>query len=287
MKSPARERLNYIGDNMFAILLVLINVTITILSIYIFDFQVDGAVNNVYVILLSLFGGFVVTVLLLGLFLQLFYLVSKKNAPQKSLFMHKIGKQIVSVPIHYSNMKIKVIGEENLPKDPGFAIYVNHTSWIDLPVLMYKLYNNPVASLGKEEAFNMFMIGKFAPKYGCVMIDRDNPRKGAQAIKQVVNNVQNGFTMVIFPEGTRNREIGSLLDFRPGAFKVALRSGKPLVPMTIVKPKNFNSIKWPFRKRVTLVIHKPIPFDEFKSLKTIELSQQVKAIIESALNTIY
>ncbi len=93
--------------------------------------------------------------------------------------------------------------------------------------------------------------------------------------------------MVVFPEGTRSEEIGTLLEFKQGSFKVALKSKAPLVPMTIVKPKNYKEIKWPFKKRITLVIHKPLPFEEFKTMKSLELSKHVEKIIESSLNTIY
>lgn len=269
---------------MLAILLIVVNVAVSVLSIYIFDYRVDGIINNIFAIILSLLVGLIVTSLLLGLFLEVFYLSLAKGKLQKSMFAHKLAKQVVSVPIHFSRMRITVVGKENLPHDSGFSIYVNHSSWIDLPIIMYKLYDNPVAALGKEGAFKIFGIGRFAPKFGCVMIHRKNARHSAEAIKQVVNNVKNGFSMVIFPEGTRNPNVDSLLDFKHGAFKVALRSEKPLVPITLVKPKNYNKIKWPFKKRVTLVIHKPLPFDEFKTMKSFELSQRVKEIIGGSLD---
>ena len=269
---------------MFTILIIIVNITITVLGIYIFDYRVDGIVNNIFVIILSLLVGLIITSLLLVLFLETFYLLLPKGKLQKSKFTQKLAKQLVSVPIHLSMIRIKVVGKENLPHDPSFSIYVNHTSWIDLPILMYKLYDYPVAALGKEGAFKLFMIGQFAPKFGCVMVHRGDARQGAEAIKQVIKNVKNGFSMAIFPEGTRNPRVDTVLDFKPGAFKVALRSEKPLVPMTLVKPKNHKKFKWPFIKRVTLVIHKPLPYDEFKTMKSLELSLRVKEIIEAPLN---
>lgn len=269
---------------MLSILLIVVNVLISVLGIYIFDYRVDGIINDVFVIILSLLVGLIVTILLLGLFLEVFYLSLSKEKLQKSMFTHKLAKQVVSIPIHFSRMRIKVVGKEHLPKDPGFTIYTNHSSWIDPTIVMYGLYDNPVAALGKEWAFKIFVIGKFAPRFGFVMINRKDPRQSLEAIKQIITNVKNGFSMVIFPEGTRSPNVDSLLDFKPGAFKVALRSGRPIVPITIVKPKNYNNIKWPFIKRVTLVIHKPLHYDEFKTMKSFELSQVVKEIIEGPLN---
>jgi 1-acyl-sn-glycerol-3-phosphate acyltransferase len=268
---------------MFAIIIILFDVSFTLLGIYIFDYRVDGIINDIFAIILSFLVGLLVTTLFVGLILEIFYLSLEKGKQHKSMFVHKLAKQIVSVPIHFLRFRIKVIGKENLPHDPGFTIYANHSSWIDLPIVMYALYDNPVAALGKEGAFKIFAIGRFAPKLGCVMIHRKDPRQSAKAIRQVVNNVQNGFSMVIYPEGTRSPNVESVLDFKHGAFKVALRSKQPLVPVTIVKPKNYKKIKWPFIKRVTVVIHKPLLYDDFKEMKSIELSQRVKEVIVSSL----
>jgi len=90
--------------------------------------------------------------------------------------------------------------------------------------------------------------------------------------------------MVVFPEGTRSKEIGQLLPFKPGSFKIALKSRVPLVPITIVKPLNFKKIKWPRPKRMTLVIHPPIPYEELKTKTSNELADYVRDIISKPLN---
>jgi 1-acyl-sn-glycerol-3-phosphate acyltransferase len=154
---------------------------------------------------------------------------------------------------------------------------------MDVPVLMYKLYKYPVAFLTRDAIGNLFAVGKWIPKLGSVMIDRDNPRKGAESIINVIRNVKKGLTMVVFPEGTRSKKIGVMNEFKSGSFKVALKSKAPLVPITIVKPENFKKVKWPFPKRITVVIHEAIPFDEFKNMTSLDLSIKVREIIEASL----
>jgi len=272
---------------MLTIVLLIINLAVAVTGVYLFDYQVDGIINNPVVIILSILVGWIVMLLVLAFYIDLFYILVAKTKPQTSMLKHKIAKQMVSIPMHLTNMRVSVVGKENLPQDPGFSIYSNHTSMMDISVLMYKLYEYPIAFLEKEIVKNLFLVGKWTPPLGCITIDRDNDRKGAEAIINVIKNVRNGSTMVIFPEGTRSREIGTLLEFKQGSFRVALKSKAPLVPITIVKPKNYNSIKWPFKKRITLVIHKPIPFEELSTMKSLELSQKVEDIIRSSLNTIY
>jgi 1-acyl-sn-glycerol-3-phosphate acyltransferase len=90
--------------------------------------------------------------------------------------------------------------------------------------------------------------------------------------------------MVVFPEGTIKREIGKLLKFRRGAFKIALESGVPLVPISIVKDEKYNNRIWPMQKKFTIVIHQAIPYNEYKSFNSTELSEKVRKIIKSELN---
>jgi len=268
---------------MFAILLLIINITVSVLGVYLFDYQVDGVINNPIVIILSILAGTIATLIGFFLYIEVGYLLVAKRLPQNSKFKHFLAKQIMTVPLFYTNIRVKVIGKENLPKDPGFSIFINHTSMMDIPVLMYKLNKYPIAFLQRKAVLELIAIGKWTTELGCITIDRDNARKGAEAIINVIKNIKNGITMVIFPEGTRSKVIGKMNEFKPGSFKVALKSKAPLVPMTIVKPDNFKKVKWPFPKRITLIIHEPIPFNEFRQMTSFDLSSKVRNIIDAPL----
>lgn len=268
---------------MFTIILLLFDILVSFFGIYVFDYRIDGVVNDPIVIILSILAGIFVFVLLFVLYVEVFYLLVAKRLPKTSMTKHFIAKQIMSIPLFFTHTRTTVIGMDNLPKDPGFSIYSNHTSMMDIPLLMYKLKKYPVAFLAKEVVERIISVGKWTPTLGCVMIDRENTRKGAESIIKVIKNVKQGSTMVIFPEGTRSPNIGTTIDFKPGSFKVALKSKAPLVPMSIVKPLNFKTIKWPFKKPITLVIHPPIPYEEYRKMTTQELSDNVRKIIEEPL----
>jgi len=263
---------------MFTIFIGFLYLIITGFGIYYFDYRVDMHVNNIFIVFGSLLLGLLLTALIVWILLELLYLLLPKDKIQKSLFTHKLLKQIISVPIHLSLTRVKVIGIELLPKNTGFTLYSNHISWFDPIIIAYGLYNYPVGALGKEGAFNLPVIGKYAPKFGSVMIHRKDPRQSVKAIKKVIKHVKDGLAMIIFPEGTRNPDPHTLLDFKAGSFKAALRTGKPLVPITLIKHK-----KLKFINKVTVQIHKPLPFDDFKLLKTNEIAAIVKQIIDSAL----
>ncbi|MEC9485267.1 MAG: lysophospholipid acyltransferase family protein [Candidatus Izemoplasma sp.] len=270
---------------MLTIALLIINFIIAGFGIYWFDYLPDQMINHPLIIISSLVLGTIGMVIALLMYIEVFYILIAKRNPKTSMLKHKIAKQMVSIPLHLTHVKITVEGMEHLPKDPGFTIFSNHTSLMDIPVLMYKLYEYPVAFLQKKVVANLFSVGKWTPELGCVNIDRTNPRKGAEAIIQTIKHVKQGSTMVIFPEGTRGSEIGELLPFKDGAFKVALKSKAPLVPITIVKPKRYKKIIWPLKKPIKLIIHPPLQYNTYKNLKSQELSERVKEIIKKSLET--
>ncbi len=271
------------GVQMFTIILLLINITISGLGIYLFDYKIDSIINSPLVIILSIVVGTTVMIISAALYIEGFYHFVAKRKPINSKLKHLIAKQFMGVPIHAMNIRIKVVGKENLPENPGFSIYSNHTSMMDIPVLMYALKDYPVAFLAKQMVADLPFIGKWTEPLGCVMIDRTSSRKGAQSIIQVIKHVKNGSSMVVFPEGTRSYKAEELNEFKHGAFKVALKSKAPLVPLSIVKANNYRLIKWPFVKRITIVIHKPLEYSKYKEINSIDLSNKVKTIIESEL----
>jgi len=268
---------------MLTILLLVINVCVTGFGIYLFDYRVDELVNSPVVIILSLVSGTIIMLGITSLYIEVFYQLVAKRKPINSKLMHFLANQLLAIPLHATNTRIKVIGRENLPEDPGFSIYSNHTSMMDIPVFMCSLRKYPIGFLAKQVVADVPVLGKWIIPLGSVMIDRSNDRKAAESIIQVIKHVKNGSTMVVFPEGTRTHKIGEMIEFKSGSFRVALKSKAPLVPVTIIKPLNFKSVKWPFVKRISIVIHKPLPYDEFRGMNSLDLSNKVKAIIKTSL----
>ena len=265
---------------MVSIILFLAYIVSVLFGIYYFDFQVDGLINQPITIALSFVGGIFVVVFLMILYIEILYLFVHKKSIQ-SMTKHKIAKQMMMFPVNVMNMRVKVVGLENVPQERGFSIYSNHIAMWDIPILMWGLYEYPVAFLAKESVRKVPFLSKWITTIGCVLLDRSNNRKGAESIINVIKNIKNGSTMVIFPEGTRHLDTRKLLPFKDGAFKAALKSKAPLVPVTIVDETGKRI--WPMPKRYTIVIHQPIAFADYRQLKTNELSDVVREIIASAL----
>lgn len=127
-------------------------------------------------------------------------------------------------------IELEVKGIENIPKEACVFIS-NHSSILDIPILLYTTKRN-LGFIAKKEILKTPIIGYFLRKSKSVPIDRGNPRAAMASINTAIRNIQEGNTMVIFPEGTRNKE-GAVGEFKKGSLKLATRSKAKIVPVSI------------------------------------------------------
>lgn len=87
--------------------------------------------------------------------------------------------------------------------------------------------------------------------------------------------------MTIFPEGTRNREEGTLLPFKEGSFKIAEKGNVPIVPITIVNSASIFEDHFPKVKATTVIVEygKPIYTKELEKETLKNLGSHVREII--------
>ena len=115
---------------------------------------------------------------------------------------------------------LSVEGLENIPKDTACVFVGNHRSYYDIPLLLASL-DKPHGILAKEELEKIPLLNRWMKLLGCVFVQRT-------AI------VESGKSFVIFPEGTRYKgEEGGAGEFKAGAFRIAVKTGAPVVPVAI------------------------------------------------------
>lgn len=127
--------------------------------------------------------------------------------------------------------RVTVAGLENLPQGP--AVYVsNHLGYFDIPVLLGYLGDDTKPLVAKKEIEKIPLIRDWMKELRCVFIDRDNPRAAVAALNEAADWVKGGYSMVVFPEGTRSKT-GKTAEFKAGAFKIAQKNKVPVVPVCI------------------------------------------------------
>jgi 1-acyl-sn-glycerol-3-phosphate acyltransferase len=107
----------------------------------------------------------------------------------------------------------------------------NHQSHFDVLALIRSLPGQ-YRVIAKKELFSIPVFGWAISLAGFIGIDRDNREAAFQSLDRAAEKIRSGLSVVIFAEGTRSPD-GRLLPFKKGGFMLALRSGAPVVPVTI------------------------------------------------------
>lgn len=181
------------------------------------------------------------------------------------------------------HVDINVIGEENLPEKGPVVFIANHQSYIDIPCVLYASKNFQTGFIAKKVLKKVPVIGPWITRIGSLFIDRGNARASLQTIKDGIELLKNGNSLVIFPEGTRAQD-GVMKSFKAGSFKLAFKSGAPIVPVTIHDTfKIYERQGYVVPGKVDLVIHKPIDVTGLDKHGQTLVVQEVESMIRAKL----
>ena len=132
-----------------------------------------------------------------------------------------------------TGVTLTVEGLENIPKEGPCVFVGNHRSYYDIPLLLASL-DKPHGILAKEELEKIPLLNRWMKLLGCVFVQRDDLRASVRALNDATAIVESGRSFVIFPEGTRYKgEEGGAGEFKAGAFRIAVKTGAPVVPVAV------------------------------------------------------
>ena len=132
-----------------------------------------------------------------------------------------------------TGVTLTVEGLENIPKEGPCVFVGNHRSYYDIPLLLASL-DKPHGILAKEELGKIPLLNRWMKLLGCVFVQRDDVRASVRALNDATAIVESGRSFIIFPEGTRYKgEEGGAGEFKAGAFRIAVKTGAPVVPVAI------------------------------------------------------
>lgn len=185
--------------------------------------------------------------------------------------------------INASGSTVKVTGEENIPKDQPVLFVSNHQSYLDIPILV-GFIDKPKSFIAKKDLDKFPLFRTWMKNLQCILIDRSDVRQSLRAIKEGVKLLKEGYSYVIFPEGTRSKD-GTLGEFKQGSLKLATKSGAPIVPVTIkgakdIMPRGTLAIK---PANVEIIISNPIFMDDDIAKDSKALNEKVMSIISENL----
>ncbi|MGN0169346.1 MAG: lysophospholipid acyltransferase family protein [Lachnospiraceae bacterium] len=157
-----------------------------------------------------------------------------------------------------SGVHYEVKGLEKIPKDKAVVYVANHKSLFDT-VLVYSLMPGPTGFVAKDSMLKVPLLRIWMRRLHCQFLDREDPRAGLQMILDCIELIKKGISIFIFPEGTRIAE-DEMQPFKPGAVKMASKTGCPLIPVAIKGTRDVLENHFPLIRSavVTVTIGDPI-----------------------------
>lgn len=226
---------------------------------------------------------FVIVFLIVSLPIQLAeYLIGRSNPELKDRSSLAIVNWAFRVVLFLAGTSVTVLGEENVPKDEAVLYVGNHRSYFDI-LLTYVRVPRPTGYMAKVEMLRYPSLCTWMKYLHCIFLDRTDIKAGMKSILSAIDKVKSGISICIFPEGTRNKTDAALLEFHDGSFKIAEKSGCPVVPISINNAGAIFEDHLPRIKKAHVVIEygEPIYMRNLTKEEKRRISAKVQEIIKA------
>ncbi|HHW94776.1 MAG TPA: 1-acyl-sn-glycerol-3-phosphate acyltransferase [Mogibacterium sp.] len=182
------------------------------------------------------------------------------------------------------NLTYEIKGEENIPEQGPVMIYSNHQSFADIFSALYLMRNHfQIGFVAKSEWKKIKILADAIEYTRSVFLVRDSGREAIRSIQQASDYLKLGFSLLIYPEGTRSKS-GKMGDFKAGAFKFAQKGKVPILPITVDGGYKMFEEKGTFQPcNIKITVHPLVPFDKMNRKEQAEAAIQIEESIKSAL----
>ena len=238
-----------------------------------------------------LFAGFYLGLMLLAfLFLCAVCAAVDMEKPQEhdSKFYRTVMYWYIEALIPLVGLKIETAGLEKTPKEGRFLLVCNHQNESDPGILLHYFKRCQLAFISKKENKTMFVVGKMMHKTLCQLVNRENDREALKTILKCIQLIKTDAVSIgAFPEGGILVK-DKLSHFRSGIFKIAQKSGVPIVVCTLKGTSDlFHSMKRLKKTSVRLHLVDVIPAEEVKVANTVELGEKIYQMMLADLGEEY
>ncbi len=190
---------------------------------------------------------FVVTMII---FLIPFFLFCYfKEEPKKTVRFIRYARVWMSFYLFMIGCRLTVVGREHFKKGENYIVLCNHNALIDIPVSSPAIPGGN-KTIAKIEMAKVPLFG-YLYKTGSVLVDRKSDASRKDSYNKMKKVLAMGLHMCIYPEGTRNKTDQPLKSFHSGAFRLAIETGKSIIPGIIFNTKKV----LPFNKSYAVIPH--------------------------------
>jgi 1-acyl-sn-glycerol-3-phosphate acyltransferase len=217
--------------------------------------------------------GVVITAFMSGCAVAFAFITPDEN------MIHRVANIWAKMLLAIANTKVEIIGAENVLMGKPQIFMANHQSDFDILIVLAHLQGQ-FRWIVKKELFQIPLFGRAMQSAGYIEIDREDRERAIMSIDRAAMKIREGKSVMSFPEGTRSKD-GKIKPFKQGMFYLAIKSGVPIVPISIIgageiMPRRSLHIR---PGRITMVIDKPIEVTGYSIDNRQELIDKVQNII--------
>jgi 1-acyl-sn-glycerol-3-phosphate acyltransferase len=184
-----------------------------------------------------------------------------------------------------ADVNVNILGVDNINIDTTYVYVSNHSSLYDIPIILASLKQD-VRIMYKRELEKIPVFGSMLKKSPYIGITRTNPHNAMSSIDEALKSIKGNVSVIMFPEGTRSKD-GNLGPFKRGAFSLASRSGRQIVPVAIIGSTKVLASKALIlcaHQKVTVILNKPIQASDSPSrAEEQELMKRIHNIISETI----
>ena len=206
---------------------------------------------------------------------------------KKGNIVHYIGKFWSLLNVFLSGTRLTIKGMEKIDTNLPHIVMSNHQSLFDVWALIGKIPLQ-IRWIVKSEIRKIPIFGYTLERMGHVYVDRRNRTAAFISLETASKKIKKGTSVIIFPEGTRSKD-GQLLKFRMGGIIMALKSGVPILPVTVngsrfVLPKNTLAL---MPGKIEIIIGDVIDPGIYDENQRHELMEKIRSAINENLDLEY
>lgn len=228
---------------------------------------------------------FAVLYLIIGIpLLGIEWLIGKFNKQSADISQLRMVQWAFRVILFICGTKVTVIGEEHVPKNEPVLYIGNHKSYFDI-IITYARCPRLTGYVAKNTMEKVPLLSLWMKRLHCLFINREDVKEALKTILAGIDNIKNGISMCIFPEGTRNTSEELMLPFKEGSFKMAEKTGCAIIPMAITNSAEILENHFPKVKPVHVIVEygEPIYPNELDKETKKKLGSYCQGIIQEML----
>lgn len=178
---------------------------------------------------------------------------------------------------------LTVHGQENIPEKGPVVFIGNHQGYADIIAYFAALSSIPFGFVAKDNLGKIPAYGKWILRTRGVFIHRNDSRASLKAIDEGIELIKKGFSMMIFPEGTRSKG-GEMGEFKRGAFKLATKPGVPIIPVSINGSHKMFEETGVFKgAKIDVIVHPAIETKGLSKPEEKQLTAKVEKIVKDGV----